>query len=648
MSASSCTKLPEEQPVRLNLVLQKCLHLSVLMALSTTVTAEVRRVPQDYATIQAAFSAAVNGDEILVAPGTYTGAFLFPAKNIRFRSSDGAATTILQGTGALGQPVLMMAPGTTLGSIVEGFTITGGVGVYGGGINIQNGGSAKILHNRIIGNTATAEGAGIYSYATNVIHVEGNLIAENSSGGARAGAMTAINGASIVRNNVFANNSAGSGGAIYAVVGQVLRLTNCTFYGNSASSGPAIDGDGSVVLENCILWNHAGNPIRITGSSSASALYTCVQDGSSWTWTGNGCITNDPLFADAANRDFRLQAGSPAINAGNPAPAFNDVDGSRNDMGATGGPYASTPTSGGIRWTRKASMPIGRRNTAAVACGDAIYTFGGWPSNSETATRTVQMYEPASNMWTILPDLPGNSLRDAAAVELDGSVYLLGGYLYDYAITDQLLRFDPRSGSWTTCTRIPDARLGASVHALHGKLYVLGGRKWTGGWSSYNTCWIYDPSLEGTTAGPWSRGADISLATPLGDNSGIALRGDLFTFGSYEPSVPSRFTTYSPRANMWRQLPALPLTAAPATARAGDWAYLLDRPTRVFRRFSYSQELSASRGLMLVTPPTINLEQLESAPESLPSGRLVAHRNRIFLIGGGAPNAPSDSCWMYQ
>jgi hypothetical protein len=36
--------------------------------------------------------------------------------------------------------------------------------------------------------------------------------------------------------------------------------------------------------------------------------------------------------------DVRLLPTSPCINAGDPAPGYNDWDGSRNDIGAYGGP----------------------------------------------------------------------------------------------------------------------------------------------------------------------------------------------------------------------------------------------------------------------------------------------------------------------
>ncbi len=53
-------------------------------------------------------------------------------------------------------------------------------------------------------------------------------------------------------------------------------------------------------------------------------------------------ISEDPLFINSQKDNFRLSSGSPCINAGNPDAKFNDPDGSRNDIGAYGGPYVDS------------------------------------------------------------------------------------------------------------------------------------------------------------------------------------------------------------------------------------------------------------------------------------------------------------------
>ena len=53
-----------------------------------------------------------------------------------------------------------------------------------------------------------------------------------------------------------------------------------------------------------------------------------------------GDIEADSKFIDTISGNFSLQIDSPAINAGHPGAAYADPDGTINDMGACGGPYA--------------------------------------------------------------------------------------------------------------------------------------------------------------------------------------------------------------------------------------------------------------------------------------------------------------------
>jgi hypothetical protein len=46
------------------------------------------------------------------------------------------------------------------------------------------------------------------------------------------------------------------------------------------------------------------------------------------------------VFKDYKKANFRLKPGSPGINAGDPASRYKDLNGTRNDLGAYGGPQA--------------------------------------------------------------------------------------------------------------------------------------------------------------------------------------------------------------------------------------------------------------------------------------------------------------------
>ena len=113
-------------------------------------------------------------------------------------------------------------------------------------------------------------------------------------------------------------------------------MDNCTIIGNYPN-----DFYWQIfppTLINCILWGASG--IFNGAQGEADISDSCIQGG----YPGSGNISEDPLFRDAANGDYRLQPTSPCIDTagtsgppddlnGNPRPV--DIAGIGRDVTAT-------------------------------------------------------------------------------------------------------------------------------------------------------------------------------------------------------------------------------------------------------------------------------------------------------------------------
>jgi hypothetical protein len=142
-----------------------------------------------------------------------------------------------------------------------------------------------------------------------------------------------------MRNNIFANltiDTAFSAFIFTAFDSGPLRVTNNVFYniddldpwGGRVFVGEA-DFRNNIVV-GCDAWDLEPMDASYNLFWDNNVDYASVVSG-----TDNLFV--DPLFSDPASLDFTLLPGSPAIDAGDPDPAYNDSDGTRNDMGAFGG-----------------------------------------------------------------------------------------------------------------------------------------------------------------------------------------------------------------------------------------------------------------------------------------------------------------------
>ena len=273
--------------------------LVVLSLGGLTTWAGVLEVPADFATIQEAIDAALDGDTVLVSPGTYVENLDFLGKAITVISTDGPGVTTIDGDGL--DSVVKFEDGEDATSVIEGFTITNGSADTGGGINCV-GAFPTIINNTISGNVSTGNGAGIAfiegANPADIGVVENNTISNNISGGYYGGGVYCYNYSVIpafVDNTFTENQDGGWGGGLY--VGSFgtpsVVVTGNTMSGNYASSpggGASIFGgtqtvDGNTIVNNTSASGGAGAWIGAFNGGNATLTNSTVS-GNTGSWGG--------------------------------------------------------------------------------------------------------------------------------------------------------------------------------------------------------------------------------------------------------------------------------------------------------------------------------------------------------------------------
>ncbi|MCI0529816.1 MAG: DUF1565 domain-containing protein, partial [Nitrospira sp.] len=190
----------------------------------------------DAPTIQAGIDSAMAGDSVLVAPGIYLENIDFMGKEIVVKSNLGHAVTTIDGS-SRAETVVLMNKDEESGTILEGFTITGGRGHVPGVTQARGGGlfmqaiSPIIRRNYFFKNEAAPNGIG------------GGIFLGSASDPAQA--VTPL-----FEDNIFQENHAELGGAMGIVWGQPSIHQN-KFIGNSC------DFDGGAIF----VWMNEGAPI---------------------------------------------------------------------------------------------------------------------------------------------------------------------------------------------------------------------------------------------------------------------------------------------------------------------------------------------------------------------------------------------------
>lgn len=231
--------------------MQRACALAIFAALAAMPAANAGtiNVPSGpYPTIQKGIDAAVNGDTVLVANGTYFENINLKGKAITLQGN-GRQKSIINGKN--GGPCITIASGEGPLTVVDGFTIREGTGKlisglrYGGGIYISKASSPTISGDTAIGFNSGDVGAGMFIDKSCNPLLQDLLIANNVTANKGTGAGLFVLGNPTFDNCRIAENTAtnGIGGGVY-FSGSTSSISGGTVYKNHSFYGGGIFVNG--------------------------------------------------------------------------------------------------------------------------------------------------------------------------------------------------------------------------------------------------------------------------------------------------------------------------------------------------------------------------------------------------------------------
>ncbi len=308
--------------------------------------------PDEYWFLQQAYDSPFidNGDTIYVNPGTYEDTLVAIDKDVSVIGIGDAEETILQ----RGGNIVSMNRGTLTGFTIKiGWVELSGTALmsnciitdvstsgFPGAVMVSD--SAEVQYCDISGNQKTnqggigGDGAGVVlrDYAA----IRNCRITENET--TEEGGGISVYGEPTIMNCIIDNNYAEKGGGGLNInPGSEPMVVNCVIFKNQSGRygefGAVLGGEYALTTINSIVWRNSsyGNEMKIWFNSSYSDIQGYIY--------GTGNISSTPQFVDPSSGDFHLIPGSPCIDAGHPGEEYLDTDGTRNDMGAYGGPFGN-------------------------------------------------------------------------------------------------------------------------------------------------------------------------------------------------------------------------------------------------------------------------------------------------------------------
>jgi N-acetylneuraminic acid mutarotase len=244
---------------------------------------------------------------------------------------------------------------------------------------------------------------------------------------------------------------------------------------------------------------------------------------------------------------------------------------------------------GANTWSRRQRMPGQRDQVNGVSLWDGkLYVTGGRKPTCTgfCLTKTLLIYDPATNTWSQGPDMPIEGAAGAQGV-WNGRIYV---YLASTRAGDGVgtfLRYTPSVSTWVTLSPPPTKHENGVAGMIGGKFYLAGGTTGPDD-SPQATLHVYDPATF-----TWTTKAPMSVVRERA--AGGVINGKLYVAGGqgFDGGLLRSMEVYDPATDTWTTVaPMLEAQAFAAGAVTGGGKLLViggigpSGPTRTVQMYT--------------------------------------------------------------
>lgn len=280
----------------------------------------------------------------------------------------------------------------------------------------------------------------------------------------------------------------------------------------------------------------------------------------------------------------------------------------------------------GIEWKSLADAPQNKFESMGAVVNGKLYVMGGYRNASVEATAQVASFDPATDTWTTLRDMPEPLSHSGTATDKH-YIYLAGGYVGDWQgtstpVTRHVWRYDTSKDAWTSMLSLPANRSASALVRVGRKLHFFGGldqrkRDRADHWTldlRHPTRWIAAPSMPdprnhlgyvetggniyaiggqhdldeahgnddqvdafNVVTNVWTQVASLPQPTSHTHNATLSNGGNVIILGgSTTDEKPLQdLMEYNPATNKWTSIGQLPIPLSAAVGRLLDGHFII-------------------------------------------------------------------------